>query len=224
MRIINRFEKWNWFNDPFPNCWVCASFKVNHTVSVIWEFSHRIEFRHFRNCHNHKIDTIESIAYLSICALFDLSSSTHPHQMKSAIQRTNIRIGHLSLHSLQFLSTCIHCKYTHTHIVCLPVNKQVCAFALRVCHSLELWKYFMFLWFIFSVSSLVYLSLSDSVELYLYIHCCVLLKFRYSPLTRVWPSIRCTSIEISCCKFNIHYFRWHFFGQMIYSYTNSCYI
>lgn len=133
MRIINRFEKWNWFNDPFPNCWVCASFKVNHTVSVIWEFSHRIEFRHFRNCHNHKIDTIESIAYLSICALFDLSSSTHPHQMKSAIQRTNIRIGHLSLHSLQFLSTCIHCKYTHTHTYCLFAGKQTSVCVCTTC-------------------------------------------------------------------------------------------
>lgn len=126
--------------------------------------------------------------------------------------------------------------HTHTrrHIMfvlfCLPVNKQVCVYvctSLRVCCSLELWKYFnvpmVFIVYLSShrlnVCIALSLSLSLTLAIYLFIHCIVSLKFRYF----MFSIDTCMNVDtiyvdrLAVTEFNIHYFRRHFFGQMIYS-------
>lgn len=109
--------------------------------------------------------------------------------------------------------------HTQTYYVCtiLFAGKQT-SVCIRVCCSQELWKYFMFLWFlsspfylllfIFSLS----LTLSFSRYLFLFIHRLVSLKFRYF----MFSIDTCLNVDtiyvdrLAVTEFNIHYFRRHF--------------
>lgn len=89
-------------------------------------------------------------------------------ELKSEWQHMKVSIGHLSLHSLQFIN--IHCVY----LLCLFAGKQtsVCVYAVRARLSPELLKYFMCFFFFgcYYCYCLLMLLLSVSFSNTVYFH------------------------------------------------------
>lgn len=94
---------------------------------------------------------MESIAYLSICTLrwsqFYSSPSIRTIEQKG--ERQNCGIARKLLLDIYHCIRSSLSTFIVSIVFVLPVNKQVCAYALRTRLSPELLKYFMFLWFLY---------------------------------------------------------------------------